>query len=824
LEQVNRTTIVAPVEADGNSTAPSAVSADGRYAVFVSKADNLVSGDTNHVADLFLYDAVTDALERVNLGAGGLQANAAVGHRAAVSDDGRWVFFESYATNLTDDVVSAGNPQIYLRDRATGTTMLLSRGSDGAPMPEQVYFSDASSDGRYVLFSTFARLSPSDTNLVMDLYRLDRTNGQYLLVSATPSGIAGDNQSSLGQLSADGRFAAFESWADNLVAGDGNGDVDLFWRDLQSGTTQMIGPPAPGGPLAGFYASELSAGNAISDDGRYVYFLSWQALELADTNGDGDGYRFDSADRSLLRVTLGADGAQIGQFKQLGGISADGNTVVFRSNALFPMPGDIFGDRAYWRDIASGVLTPVELQAGPDGRESWTTQCVISGNASTAYCSGMRHGMYYFDDTEFSNVYRAVPGGAARRISRPTETAAAHADGNSGRLHVAASADGRYVVFDSRASNLVVGDNNGVSDVFLRDRLLGTTERISLEPNGGERTCPSEYASITPDGRYVVYDSCAVPTSDVALAQVYRHDRQTGKTLLISADYKGTPGNGRSRRPQISDDGNIVLFLSQARNLGVVARVNGDYFLRDIAAGTTTIVSRNPSTGEGNGQVSCAHLSGNGRFVAFDDSSSDLVEGDTNAHADVFVFDRVLTTLERVSLAADGSQLDGYSSVSGVSADGRLVLFNTSARIPGSDASTTLLLRDRQSGVLEYLSHDNRGFPFYSYYGDSTLSADGRRVAFSSSPLYYDYYVTSDELRGLFVFDRKVQRLYRFTPANANDDVGMAQFSADGEHLVFSSQASNLVDTDGNGHFSDVFVLDALNDPIFANGFQVPAY
>lgn len=821
LEQVNRTTIAAPIDANGDSMAPLHVSRDGRYALFISEAANLVADDTNGVADLFLYDAVADQVERINLGSGGTQSNESSSGSVAVTADGRWVFFTSNAVDLASDAALRPG-QIYLRDRATGTTTLLIRGGDGLPLSGSTYLADASEDGRYVLFSTVTALLPVDTNQALDLYRLDRNTGDYQLVSVALDGSAAGAEWNA-QLSAGGRYAVFSSWAGNLVAGDTNDNVDLFWRDLEQGRTLRAGETEPRGSPNNIGAPELPwGGNALSDDGRYVLFSTWQALLPADTNGSADGYRFDSSDGSLQRVTLDGEGAQLGGGTLLGGLSADGTSLLLVTSwPLLPSDPE-FAQRAYWRDITSGQITNIPLHAGPEGREGEVRGCMPSPDVGVAYCLSTTRRLFGGEEPGFLGLYRAVRGdGSVRRVSRSTGPAVAYANGHSGRHRIAASDDGRYVVFDSQASNLVVGDNNGVSDVFLHDRLLGSTTRLSVDAQGAESACASEYADLSPDGRYVVFERCGpAGSANDAFTQIYRLDRLTGQTLLVSTDYKATPGDSASTQPRISDDGSVVLFRSTAQNLGVPAHGSGDYFLRDVAAATTTIVSRNPQTGQSDGIPYSAWLSGDGRFVAFDDSSTNLIDGDTSPWVGVFVFDRDKHLLERVSTSAQGAPLNGASFCLGLSRDGRQVLFKTFAAVPGFPSGiNNIFLRDRLSDTLEFVSRDNYGAALPGLIDQAALSADGRRVAFGVwsgawSGAWYDLF------QGLFVFDRTAQRTYRITTHSANRAIMLPQFVGDADRLVFASESTNLLGgIDGNGYFRDVFVASGASDAIFSSDF-----
>src|SRR5262249_22715068 len=139
------------------------------------------------------------------------------------------------------------------------------------------------------------------------------------------------------------------------------------------------------------------------------------------------------------------------------------------------------------------------------------------------------------------------------------------------------SADGRYVAFESKASNLVAGDTNAALDVFVHDRTTGTTERVSVDTGGAQRTGASQNAAISDDGRFVAFEG-----TNGNRTEIYVHDRTTGATTLISTTSLGGAANGNSSVPAISGDGRFVAFQSGASNL-ITGDGNNDIdiFVRD---------------------------------------------------------------------------------------------------------------------------------------------------------------------------------------------------------------------------------------------------
>ena len=223
----------------------------------------------------------------------------------------------------------------------------------------------------------------------------------------------------------------------------------------------------------------------------------------------------------------------------------------------------------------------------------------------------------------------------------------------------AISADGRFVAFDSFASNLVAGDTNGVVDVFVRDRVAGATERVSVSSSGAQAN-GSVSAAMSADGRFVAFSSDLVAGDTLEdLDDVFVRDRVAGTTKRVSVSSTGAQANDSSKSPAISADGRFVVFGSGASNL-VAGDTNGAYdvFVRDRVAGTTERVSLTSTGAQVNhgSNVGAGAISADGRFVVFDSTASNLVAGDTNGAMDVFVRDRVARTTERVSVSSAGAE------------------------------------------------------------------------------------------------------------------------------------------------------------------------
>lgn len=264
------------------------------------------------------------------------------------------------------------------------------------------------------------------------------------------------------------------------------------------------------------------------------------------------------------------------------------------------------------------------------------------------------------------------------------------------------SSDGRFVAFTTTVA-LVTDDTNGVQDVYVYDRGTRTMTRASVASDGAQGNDVSQRPTLSADGRYVVFESIAtnlVAGDTNAATDVFRHDRITGETIRVSVAASGAQGNGASSHPRISADGSVVAFSSIAFNL-VDNDANGafDVFVRDVAAGTTERVSVSSAGGEGDlGAVDLA-LSGDGRKVAFASTATNLVAGDTNNVSDIFVHDRVANTTVRVSVSSTGGEANAACSKPAISADGRFVSFLSSATtlVATTSTVTQLYVRDLQA-------------------------------------------------------------------------------------------------------------------------------
>jgi hypothetical protein len=338
-DRQSRTTRRVSVDSGGrqgnNVSFGSKMNWDGRYILFESEASNLVAGDTNGFPDLFIHDQNTGQTDRISVDSAGQQGNSASEY-AYINRDGRYVTFISHASNLVEGDTN-GVADIFVRDRQTGETSRVSVGSNGAQADQHSFCPSISDDGRYVSFVSYAaNLVPGDTNGVPDVFVHDRESRSTRRVSVASNGAQANLGSSDAKISGNGRFVAIASEASNLVAGDTNGVGDLFVHDLATQSTSRASVHSNG-----TQGNKKSFDARISADGRYVTFDSDAGnLVAGDTNGARDIFVHDRQQKTTTRLSISATGSEGNGLSEATRISGDGRYVAFRSEANNLVPGD----------------------------------------------------------------------------------------------------------------------------------------------------------------------------------------------------------------------------------------------------------------------------------------------------------------------------------------------------------------------------------------------------------------------------------------------------------------------------------------------------
>ena len=377
------------------------------------------------------------------------------------------------------------------------------------------------------------------------------------------------------------------------------------------------------------------------------------------------------------------------------------------------------------------------------------------------------------------------------------------------------SADGRFVAFSDTAGGLVEGDTNRESDIFVRDRLTNTTERISIANDGSENTRPAYNPRISSDGRYVVFESVTNDLDDTtieAASGIFLYDRTSKTVERVALDSEGNVGMGAASNADISADSRYVVFQSAASNL-VADDTNeeNDIFVRDLLNKTTERISIGLDDQQSDGSSGSPALSADGRYIAFASSASNLVEDDTNNSGDVFVYDRETKSIERVSVDSEGLEGNRFSNAPHISADGRYVSYSSAATnlVEGdTNGVGDVFVRDRLNQTTERISLASSGEQSNGFSFSHGISAGGRYVSYSSVATNL---ADSDvnRARDVFVYDRTTQTAQLISRNEAgiegNSESRESVFSADGRFIAFQSSASNLVGDDTNGR-TDIFV------------------
>ncbi len=407
---------------------------------------------------------------------------------------------------------------------------------------------------------------------------------QTEIASVSSAGVLSNSTSYTSQLTADGSKVIFDSAAKNLVSGDTNLSRDVFLRDRTSGTTTRVSLKT--GTVQLSFDCYVPD---VSGDGALVTFESNGPFVTGDANGQADIFLRDVAAATTVRVSVDTNGGDPNDDSHDARISSDGMFVAFWSNASDLVGSDTNGrPDIFVRDLANGVTERVNLDS--------------SGNPTTL--------------------------------------------GDS--YNCAISGDGRFIAFASDDKLLVANDKNKTRDIFVRDRLLATTVRVSIDSSGGEADGYSDRPSISDDGRFVAFMSGAT-NLDLADTNgefdIYVHDRTTGKTAWASNDSKGGGGNDESDFPELSADGRFVVFQSYSIDL-VEGDLNNylDIFVADVVTGATYRESVSSVWDESNGFSQRASLSADGRLVSFTSNGDNLAPSDTNRREDIFVRERAFAS------------------------------------------------------------------------------------------------------------------------------------------------------------------------------------
>ncbi len=418
-------------------------------------------------------------------------------------------------------------------------------------------------------------------------------------------------------------------------------------------------------------------------------------------------------------------------------------------------------------------------------------------------------------------------------------------DADSGSSNPSTSTSGRYVAFQSDATDLVAGGSNGSMHIFVRDRQTGTTTQVSVDSGGNETLNPSRVPSISGDGMHVAFESDAdldlVAGDANAFSDIFVRDLLAVTTTLVSVDSAGAQDIGPSVSPSVSGDGRYVAFQSEA---DLVLPDNGfiDIYVHDRDADgdgvydepgevSTVRVSVDSAgiQGQGNNHSYFPSISADGRYVAFESIATDLVSGGTNGNVHIFVRDLVAGTTTLVSVSSTDVQGNDDSSSASISADGRYVAFeslSTNLVSGGTNGNVHIFVHDLLAGTTTLASVDSAGIQGNGDSNFPSISGDGRYVAFESDATNLvgvgndnngstDVFVHDRDTDGDGLYDEPgevstVRVSVDLDGVEGNGNSNAPSISGDGSSVTFQSIADNLVagDTPFPLGFIDIFVDD----------------
>ena len=804
----------------GNNFDPT-ISADGRYVAFESDSNNLVTNDAIGGTQVFVRDVQQGVTTMVSVNAAGTDGGNDQGNNfnsdnelPQISADGGTVVFQSVSTNLLPSGVSdlfLGHQQLFARNLLTNTTSLVSVDPNGVPLAAAEYNNfpvgfvgkDITPDGRYIAFTC----DDGSGSGLDGVYVRDVQAGKTVLASVNAAGTANGNQGAAGplSLSADGRFVLFASASTDLVSNDKVGGGQWFVRDLQQNQTTLVSVNRDGTDAGDTGVSGDTVGlPTFSSDGRFVTFVdAADNLVAGDYNFTNDIFQRDLQSATTLLVSARDPNLPSVADSEVNGnrassypsVSADGRYVVFASqradllpNLLLPPTGDnTLPGNIYVRDLQTGTTTLVSIGLDGQSANSDCTQPVISAN-------------------------------------------------------------GRYVLFASQATNLTANPTGSatanVSQLFVRDLVAGTTTLVSVDLSGAwcgngvylgtpsTLDDPSRYqATISDDGRYVAFESMSDDLTSISKVRtsgypnLYVRDLVTGTTTLASISADGSSGaNYGVDNAEISGNGTVVVFTSLSSNLinGVAPPANDNLFVRNLQQGTTSLVNVNTQgTADDNGAITLIgpnSISDDGRYVTFLSGSSDLVAGQQDPSGGNFLRDLQQGVTTLVSAPAG-------STPPIISSNGEAVVFN------GSKGA--VYEWNRTTGSTTLVNPTTSGQPALA--GDvAALSADGRFVLYvgtAANPITgaatYQQLYLRDVQQGVTTL---ISRAPDGSGANNGPTPnilnysGIPSLSADGSTAVFdASAATNLVPDTFNWD-QQVYAYQATPDlPLTAQAAAVSA-
>jgi Tol biopolymer transport system component len=760
--------------AGGDSYLP-VVSPDGRFVLFASTADNLApatNGQPYRAAPLpwynvYLRDRASNTVVLVSVGADGTSLADQDVTPTGISTNGQFALFETTADNVTPGA-NSGVSTVYLRDVINGTTTLVSANTNDLQANDDSYDSVMTPDGRWVAFTSDASdVVPGDTNGIPDVFVCNVPAGTTVL--ASPGAMAatawGDNRSDDAAITSDGHYVAFYSFATNLVPGQ-TLPGDVFRRDLVAGITTWASSQARNQYQAVTGSSKAVACDpCISDDGNYLAFLVSSNESYLSANA-GVVLRYDcrQGETDVIGTNANVPGTTFEGIENLA-MTPDGRFVVYLANIGKPTGTNT---AVYSWDAASNTNTLVSADfnnAVPAAEQCYSLRVSTNGQYVAFQSTGILTTNAIGTDW---HVYRRDLAGA-RTMLVDVDTNGTDSD-DSSSLDVCLSADGRWVIFDSTLASLTTNDFNNAYDVFARDVDAGVTGLVSARSPSMPSLTGAGLSTITAeplsqDGHYLAFYSSAphLVAGDMgAPPAIFVRDLYHGTTVLASVGMNGGGAQAASYNPAISGNGRFVAFTSSATNLAAAgANFMANIFVRDLQADTNSLESVNVTgTGGGNGNSDSASISYDGRFVLFQSAANNLATASySSGSVNFFLRDRQAGVTKALTTTG--------GAAAAMTPDGHYVVYASTV----TSGSAKVYVWD--SLLARRVITNTATAPIQSV----AISPDGNRLA----------YVTSANSQALYVFDHAANTNWIALSQFIDSEAGL-RFSADGTFLVVAAK------------------------------------
>ncbi|MFN8122255.1 MAG: hypothetical protein U0237_07470 [Thermoleophilia bacterium] len=773
-------------------------------------------------------------------------AAAHLGPGRPVSADGRFVVFTSGADALDPGAADDAGIHCYLRDTVSGTTTLLDRadGASGAVADADCQNPAISPDGSAVAFTSAAsNLVPGDTNGAPDVFVRDGS----ATLRASVAGASGTELAEGGDspdITVTGAGASREVRVTFTTAApadpaDADGGPDVYQRRVAAGAASTVLVSRPPGAAS---AAAGALGGSESADGTRVAFLTDAGLDPADGPDDRDAYVKNLATGTVTYISrpTGVSGAQNGVVTGVQ-ISRDSSGVAFSSSAT-NLGGNGTGAAAtniYLRRPLAATTVPVSVADG--------TGLVLANGFVFGFAISDDGGRVAFASRS-GNLADGLPGTQnavhVRDVAAGRTILASRSDGPQGapavkvQADTGISGDGAVAVFDAEGHGTAPGGDADANQVYARDLAAGTTRRVSRPAGAATDPLPQLVGNATLSialadsaegsrgvagrtvsvgGRWAVFASQSdglLPGAGSPESQVFLRDMATGEVTLISRDASGVPGTGNSSEPVISADGGTVAFTSTAANLG--AGVNAQVIVWRRDTGALTIASA-AGVVVGDGASRAPALSADGTVVAFSSTSTNLGVPVPAGTEQVWVRARAAGAPELASrlAGASGAPLADGADSPAISGNGARVAFVTRTAVPGSGDTGTgedVYVRDLPASVTLWASRPDGLAPAGDgLAGAPALSRDGAVVAFAAQAPGLtpdDPDAVQDVFTRNLVTGRTVLVSRSSAGAKGDGPSGLPVISDDGVRVAFASSAANLVPGDGDG-VEDVFLRDA---------------